>query len=230
MKAASATHRLIPLLVLSMLLLIGGCSSAPSAAAATVSEASSAARPGGELLIAQPPAGWQQIGATSLANIKRAEFIPNEEEAANWTRRITFESLAEKPLPDPIEFAQLLNEDRDRACNVFESYVTFSGEENGYPTAVNLLVCHEDKATERSEVSMIKTIQGNDFFYVVTRARRGPPIEAEAPAADRAPAAENRDAIEEAVIGAWSLYLKSVGVCDTERTSHPCPEAPETPD
>jgi hypothetical protein len=167
----------------------------------------------GEQLIAQPPKGWRRTGTTNIGNLRRAEFVPEDEPEGEWTRRITFESIQEDPLPDPIEFIELMNSDRDYACGTFHAYPTFSGFENGYPTSVYLLVCHRDRDTERSEVSMIKTIQGDEHFYVVTRALRGAPIPK-----DEAPP------IEEAEIGGWAVFMKSVSVCDPSRPdAHPCP-------
>lgn len=174
--------------------------------------------PAGERLIAQPPQGWQQTGATNIGTLRRAEFMPEDEltagSEADWVRRITFESLNEDPLPDPIEFVELMSVGRDYDCGTYRSHPTFAGEENGYPTAVFLLVCHQDRQTERSEVTLMKTIQGNDYFYVITRSMRGEPIPR-----------DGEPDIEQAEIGGWAVYLKSITVCDTSRPdAHPCPE------
>jgi hypothetical protein len=183
----------------------------------TAEQATGVADQAGEQLIAQPPAGWRRTGTTNIGNLRRAEYIPEDEPVDDsgqaWTRRITFESMKEDPLPDPIEFIELMNSDRDYACGTFNAYPTFSGLENGYPTSVHLLVCHRDRVTERAEVSMIKTIQGNEHFYVITRAWRGPPIPK-----DEAPP------LDETEIGGWALYMKSIQVCDPSRAeAHPCP-------
>jgi len=202
--------------ITASLLLIGACATVPDTAH---SPAASAETPASstEQLIAQPPRGWRQTGATNIGNLKRAEFVPEAESVegveTNWIRRITFESIREDPMPDPIEFVELMSFDRDYMCGTFEAHPTFSGEENGYPTAVFLLVCHKDRVTERSEITMMKTIQGNDFFYVITRSLRGEPIEP-----------GEKPEIEEAVIGGWSLFLKSISVCDPgQPETHPCP-------
>ena len=169
-------------------------------------------RAAGEQLLAQPPNGWRQIGATNLPTLRRAEFIPDSETEESWTRRITFEAMVEDPLPDPIAFVDLVTADRERACGTFERLPTFSGEENGYPTSVALLVCYHDRKTDHSEVMLMKTIRGNEAFYIITRGQRGPPI----------PDGEKVD-IPEVEIGAWALYLRSVQLCDPGRAGHPCP-------
>lgn len=168
----------------------------------------------GEQLLAQPPAGWRRIGAANSERLKRAQFIPENDDETLWNRRITFEAMVEQPLPDPIEFVQLITAGRDQDCGTFEAHPTFAGEENGYPTTVYLLVCHKDADTGRSEVTMMKSIQGNDAFYVITRSYRGKPIEAGAP-----------PPVTEEEIGGWALYLKSVSLCDATRPEHGCPGA-----
>lgn len=209
------------LLVLAMTM-ASGCSAAQ---VAVQDDAPAQAPPGsverpGEQLLAQPPAGWRQVGATSLPTLKRAEFVPADGTPGTETSRITFEAMVEDPLPDPIEFVDLLAADRQQACGTFERLPTFSGEENGYPTAVDLLVCHHDRKTDRSEVMLMKTIRGNEAFYIVTRGRQGPPI-----------ADGGKPEIEDLEIGAWAVYLRAVRVCDDSREGHPCPAAtPESGD
>lgn len=209
------TVRILSLwLTVSAMTAVSGCS---AAGAATGEQPGQIA----EQLIAQPPAGWQQVGRTSLTALRRAVFVPDGESATDWTRRITFESMADQPLPDPIEFIELLAEGRDRDCGTFEAHPTFAGLENGFATAVYLLVCHRDRSSEQSEITMMKTIRGGEFFYVITRARRGPPIEKPADPAETGAQAPDLP-VDETVVGAWSLYMKSITVCDAS-AEHPCP-------
>ena len=206
-------HAIIPALLLG--LAVAACSAAspaPDTGAAQDGAHAGHAEPAGEQLIGQPPRGWRQIGATNVVTLKRAVFIPEEEEAATWTRRITFEAMRDDPLPDPAGFVDTLALERDRDCGTFEKHLTFAGEENGYPTAVHLLVCHQDRKTKRSLITLMKTIRGNDAFYVISRSMRGAPI-------PRDGAAQ----MDETRIGGWAIYLKSITLCDTGRPDHPCP-------
>ncbi|MGE0625966.1 MAG: hypothetical protein AB7I04_09660 [Pseudomonadales bacterium] len=216
--SASARHHIAPSwLLLAAALCASACSGAATAPGneagpSGLSEAQGERLPEGERLLAQPPAGWQQTGATNLPTLRRAEFVPDDETADDWTHRITFEAMIETPLPDPIEFVDLLAESRQRECGTFERLPTFSGEENGYPTSVDLLVCHHDRKTDTSEVVLMKTIQGNDAFYIITRGERGAPIPE-----------GGKPSVEDVEVGAWALYLRSVTVCDDARAGHACP-------
>ena len=77
---------------------------------------------------------------------------------------------------------------------------------------------------------MIKAIQGNDYFYVISRARREPPeppptdqIPSEIPSGGDRPSAGVEDSGLEEEVAAWSIYLKSIVVCDVDLPDHPCP-------
>lgn len=215
------SHALWPALIaLFINVLVAGCASAADESRQEgkgPTADGSASGPVGERLIAQPPAGWRQTGAVNTGSLKRAEFVPDEDDEKNWVRRITLESMIEDPLPDPIDFVSLMTTGRDRECGKFESHPTFAGLENGYPTAVYLLICHKDKNTDRSEVTLLKAIQGNSAFYVITRSMRGEPIPEDA-----------EPDIGETEIGGWAVYLRSISLCDAEHASgeHPCPSPP----
>ncbi len=200
----------LQLLLIALALAGSACSASPAATESAGPAAGEAPR--GERLLGQPPRGWRQVGATSVATLKRAVFLPEGEVEDAWTRRITFEAIMEDPLPDPIGFVDVLSLGRDRDCGTFDRHPTFSGEENGYPTSVNLLICHRDIKTERSEFTLMKTIRGNDAFYLITRSMRGPPVPKGA-----------EPAMDETRIGGWAIYLKSITLCDDSRPGHPCP-------
>ncbi len=163
------------------------------------------------LLIASPPAGWTLDFATNAPGLRIAEYSRDNEDSELWTQKIKFESLAGDPLPEPLEFLRSFAENQKKTCPELEDYGTFSGFENGYPTAVHLFVCRRNALSNISLVTMIKVVKGNDFFYAVTRAQRAEPLEASTPA------------LAEEEIGGWSIYMKSIVVCDTEKPDQPCP-------
>ena len=181
--------------------------------AAATSEAASPTPADGEVLLAAPPEGWQQVLSIDRPGLRMVEFVPEEEVGSgeNWRRKISFESLAGNPLPDPIDVVTGLSADQEGTCGGFEAFSTFSGLENGYPTTVHLMVCHRNKLSDKSQVTMVKVIQGNEHFYVITRSERGPPL------------AEGAQPISEEAIAGWSLYLKAITVCDAGEAEHPCP-------
>ena len=102
----------------------------------TAAEETAAEETANERLIASPPAGWSLDFATNTPGLRIAEYSRDEEDAEQWTHKIKFESLTGDPLPEPIEFLKSFGEQQRETCPELEDYDTFSGVENGYPTAV----------------------------------------------------------------------------------------------
>jgi hypothetical protein len=166
----------------------------------------------GEQLLAAPPGGFKEVFSSDNPGLRMVEYIPRDETRDSWQQKVTFEALSGEPLPDPIEFMNALAADQAGACaEGFSEYTTFSGLENGYPTSVHLMVCRRNRVFEQSQITMLKAIQGNESFYVITRAQRAAPL------------AEGASPLSEAAMGGWALYLKAISLCDGSRAEHPCP-------
>lgn len=194
---------------------VSACGEPPATdqSGAVSGEASGSDEIRGEQLLAISPRGWQQGFATKTPALRLAEFLPADANVEDWRDKVTFESLSGNPLPDPIDFLMGLSDDQASKCERLETFNIQSGLENNYPTSVRLLTCSENKVTKRGHVTLIKAIQGNDHFYVITRAKRMPPM------------GENEQPISEAEMAAWSTYMRTITVCDSEREQHPCPTA-----
>ena len=142
------------------------------------------------------------------------EFLPEDPGDADWVEKVSFESFSAENLPDPIEFVMDIANDQAAACENFEHFNIISGEENGYPTSVRFMSCPESSLIGLGQVTLIKAIQGNDRFYVVTRAKRVP-VQAEG---------EKVKPISDTEMAIWSTYIRAISVCDAELGDfHPCP-------
>jgi len=191
---------------------------------AVAAETAPAERPDieGEQLLATAPEGWQQGFATNRPGLRLATFVPGDDSIGDWEDKVTFESFSDAPLPDPIDFVNDISADQSAGCEKLVHYNIQSGLENNYPTSVRLLVCTQSKQTQTGRVSLIKAIQGNDYFYAVTRAKRIAPIR-EVIDEDE----EQAPPISDAEMAQWSTYMRTITVCDTLRAEHPCPAAPD---
>ena len=210
--------------------LVAGCAdaTAPSDSGGD-SVGDSAGESTAERLLAAPPPGWQRTYEMDADDIRLVEFMPepgpsdtedgaeDEDEEDAWTDKISFESFTAADLPDPIVLQDSIARDRKQACSSFDDFNTYAGYENNYPTVVRLFLCHRDKASGRGEITMLKTIQGNDAFYVIQRRRRVDPF----PGLNAAPMRNEE-------MGLWSLYFRSISVCDERRLEHPCPKSSDT--
>lgn len=190
-------------------------SGAEGSAAATPVRADTKVDPSPEHLLAEPPSGWLQSFRTDGPGIRMVEFVPAQSDADEWTEKVSFESFSDPPLPDPIELLKSIAEDQRKACKGFSDYDTFSGVENDYPTSVRLFVCRVNPLNNQGQLTLVKTIRGDSHFYVITRAKRVPPIEA------------NGDTpMPPETMAEWSAYLRAITVCNDTDPRHPCPAAP----
>ena len=123
-----------------------------------------------------------------------------------------------QPLPDPTEFVASIAAEQRAVCGKLADHETFSGTENGYPTAVRLLVCYVNPVTKKGQLTLIKTIRGDDNFYVITRSHRVPPI-----------ASDGDLPMPAELMAQWSLYLRAISVCNDATADHPCPAPADTP-
>jgi hypothetical protein len=163
-------------------------------------------------LLAEAPAGWQVSFSTAGPGIRMAEYVPPESDPAAWTEKVTFESFSDPPLPDAIELLKSIAADQRKTCKKFFDHDTFSGVENDYPTSVRLFVCSENPLTGKGQLTLAKTIRGDEHFFVVTRAMRVPPMEA-----------DGEPPVPPATIAEWSMYLRAISVCNHTDPRHPCP-------
>ena len=162
-------------------------------------------------MLLSPPQAWFRVREEANERFRLVEYLPPGHDESDWEERLVVESNALQPLPDPIEFLSALGENAKKNCTVAQSENIFAGFENGYASAIQLLTCREDKATGRGRVQFIKAIAGREQFYVIERARRSAPL-----ATDAAPLSKRN-------MAAWSLYFRSIKLCDTTTTEHPCP-------
>jgi hypothetical protein len=222
MKHALGKHALGTLIALAALAL-PGCGDAPPAAptsapaATAVAPTPVAVAPDAEQLLAEAPADWVQVFHSNRPGGRLVEFVPPGSLPDDWTEKVAFESFTGDPLPDPADLLASIARDQRLTCERFAEHETWTGTENGYPTAVRLLVCHRNPVTKMGQVTLVKTIRGTAHFYVITRAARTAPIDpkSEAPLAPEA-------------MATWSLYLRAIRVCNPTDPAHPCP-APDAP-
>jgi hypothetical protein len=196
-------------------MLLSGCSK-PQQQTAAPAPSLPAAAPSGEQLLAEVPPGWVQSFRSATPDMRMVEYIPPGTDLADWTDKLSFASFGGEPLPDPVELVTSIANEQRKSCDGFESHATYSGGENGYPTAVQLFVCNRNLLTQKGQLTLLKTIRGDENFYVITRARRVDPIAKD----DTLPMPQ----MPQEVMAAWSLYLRAIGVCNTNDPAHPCPE------
>ena len=204
-------------MTLVLAIALAGCGGEKAEHAATEKPAGPPTRPATppdtspEHLLAEPPAGWLQSFHTEGPGIRMVEYVPPNSDPDAWTDKVSFESFSDPPLPDPIMLLKSIADDQRKTCERFSDHDTFSGVENDYPTSVRLYVCSVNPLTKKGQLTLVKTIRGDSHFYVITRAKRVAPIEA-----DTMP-------MPPEVMAEWSLYLRAIKACSDTDPRHPCP-------
>jgi hypothetical protein len=191
---------------------LGGCSGAEDASApdGDVFATDINTPRTGELLLANPPAGWVETGAMRTDVLSMAEYGPATD-VDGEIERLTFEAQSGSPLPDPIRFVLGVNADLKRRCNGFQGVNVASGVENGYPTSVRLMICPRFKDSDHGQVVLAKAIQGEEKFYVITRRRLA------------APFVDGAQPLDAQAMAEWTTLLKRIRLCDTRTEAHACP-------
>ena len=171
--------------------------------------ATAAAVPG-ERLLAEPPVGWDELFSTERKGFRLVEYVPVGS-PVEWTEKLSFEAVAGDK-PDLIAFADSIATDQKEVCERFEDHNTFTGYENQYETTVRLYACTNNPGLGRGQITMLKAVVGDDYFYTVTWAKRVRPFRQDEPL----PVAETE-------IARWSSYLRRIKVCNDRSAAHPCP-------
>ena len=92
-------------------------------------------------------------------------------------------------------------------CAVFDAEVLFEGMVNGYEAVLWRSDC--ERSNKAASSFMHLAVAGKDAYYLVQKAWQFKPTE------------------ENAAI--WLKYMRSVSLCDTRSSAHPCPELKSVP-
>jgi hypothetical protein len=165
----------------------------------------------GEKLIAEPPKDWQNIYSLNGSATRLTDFIPADENKDAWSTKVSFEAHQSLSDTDPITIVMGELERIGETCELVESFNLFSGMENNYPTSVRLTFCGENAHSNRGEISFTKSIQGNDYLYIIKLLHLVDPF-------------TDKDAsVSEVQIAQWAQYFSSISVCDDTVAKHACP-------
>ena len=160
-----------------------------------------------ENLVFSLPQGYK-LGHQSLNNnIQLQEFVPQSETVENWTELVTAQIFRGRKGIDPGTFLRGTGERFRAACPGTQPSTIHSGQANGYRVSMLLLHCPLNPQTGKPEVTFFRAIEGNDSFYLVQKAFRFAPNQAQ--------------------IDAAAKYLGTVNVCDSRLPAQHCPDLQE---
>ena len=156
-----------------------------------------------ENLLVTLPEGYKVDFHEKKQNSLISEMVPAKESVKDWTEMVTVQ-IFYRSKQTPEQFKGRLEKLWSDACEKSVAKNIAQGVENGYPFVLWLQSCPLNKQGGKPEITWFKAIQGNDSFYVVQKAFKFAPSQVQ--------------------IVQWTLYLKSVGVCDSRLPDRACPK------
>lgn len=157
-----------------------------------------------ENILQNLPADYKIDFQAKQGNIVITEMVPQDESVRNWVDMLTTQIFLGLKTATPQQFRDRMQKLWATSCKGSESASVAEGTENGYPFAMWIQFCPQNRTTGRPENTWFKAIKGNDSFYVVQKAFKYEPS-------------------KEQVVK-WTQYLRSVQVCDTRLADRPCPK------
>lgn len=172
-----------------------------SAAAPVPADGEPASNPerGAERLRIIPPNGWVLVASSNQGELRKARYL--REPDAKVIESLTLEAFSAIDQADPLTFLDGLATNEADRCDGFTRQPTFAGEERGAEVAVELHRCPRRPVNGQATVSLIKVIQGQELYVVLTLTK-------EARAKSSADGWKT-DFVDESDVARWALYLKS---------------------
>lgn len=190
-------------LVVAACLLFSPAAVAPAALAQT--------QPAGERLVMDPPDGWVPVQVQRGEKVNITRLFPPGANDKQWTEMITLQIYpgSEK---SPRSFVEdVIRYGRDN-CEAAGPTPVTEAPNNGYPMATVALACSKGRSSGMGGFVYVQSIRGKEALYVVQRHWRGPPFDK-----------NGGPAFPPDMLREWGAFAKSVGLCDTRDSRHPCP-------
>lgn len=157
-----------------------------------------------ENLLIEIPKDYKLGFETKRENMIIAEYVPIDQDVSNWSDVLTAQIFLGLKPPSVKAFQAVGQGMLVKSCQDAKFMDIWQGQENGYAALVWIQLCPHNEKTKRMELTYLKAIQGNDSLYLVQKAFKvDPPKE---------------DQLK------WVNFLKTVLVCDTRASEHPCPK------
>jgi hypothetical protein len=157
-----------------------------------------------ENLLAPLPAGFKIGYQASNNGLVMQEFIPAGETVEDWSEMVTAQIFLGRRDLDGVGALGLIEQGWLKACPASKPNPIGKARMNGYAAWSLFLQCPLLASTGKPETTFFRAVKGNDSFYIVQRAARAMPGQAQ--------------------LVKMTQYLDTTTVCDTRTNDHPCPD------
>lgn len=146
---------------------------------------------------------YKSVFTNRVSNTLISEFIPASQSLSNWKDMITTLIFFGGLNGTPKKFAKKFFANGRETCPESTGTILASGRTNGYPYTMFLLSCDQAAGTTDPEWNLGLAIKGRDSFFVVLKAWKHKPSDAD--------------------MSFWRAYLAKIYVCDNRRAASECP-------
>ena len=157
----------------------------------------------GENLAQALPGGYKIVAQDRQGAILTTTMVPEQASPESWTEAVTTQIYVGLKTVSPAEFQAESRRKWLDECREGKFAEIAGGEENGYPLSVWMLSCPYSKLPGHPEYAWFKAIRGSDNFYVIQKASRFRPSNAQ--------------------VAESMQFLKAMKVCDDRVPARPCP-------
>lgn len=168
-------------------------------------------QPGGERLVMDPPDGWLPVQVQRGDKVNITRLFPPGQSDKDWSEMITLQIYPGSDRSPRAFVEDAIRHSRENCEAAGPSAVTETPN-NGYPMAMVSVACSKGRGSGMGGFVHIQSIRGKEALYVVQRHWRGAPF-------DRT----SGPAFPPDMLRNWGAFVKTVGLCDTRDSRHPCP-------
>lgn len=126
----------------------------------------------GERLQVPELAGWKVVAGVRDGNGESTELIPAQENAEDWTRRVTIQAFRNNRL-GVAEFLDRAMQNSASVCDSTAAGPSSLGRVSGFDAGSRTVSCGRYRGDGRGHFTLYFVVRGQSAFYVVSRSWRG---------------------------------------------------------
>lgn len=165
----------------------------------------------GERLLMNAPAGWSAIPIQRGDKMVISRLFPPGEGEKQWNQAITVQMYPNSEQSARAFIEGIVAYSRDN-CEAAGPGPVNEAQNNGYPTATVTITCTKGRTSGLGSFALVQAIRGREALYVVQRQWRGPPF-----------GRDQNPAFPPEMLKDWGEFARTVSLCDTRSSKHPCP-------
>lgn len=125
-----------------------------------------------EQFVAPIPPAWEKAFANDEGNVQLTEYVQSGETIDTWKQLITVTVLSGTTDKSIKDLAEATGHFMRSACPGSEFRTLKEGSENGFEFTFAMHVCPTNPKTQMGEVTIVKSIKGNEGIYTYQHAWR----------------------------------------------------------